>query len=50
MTCSTGTKRSWSGITTKRDSRGGTLTLAIRCSPETGLTTRTTRLSESPEM
>ena len=46
MTCSTGTNRSSSGMTTKRDSSGGTLTLAIRSSPVTGFTTRTTRLSE----
>ena len=36
MTCSTGTNRSWSGMTTKRDNRGGTLTLAMRSSPVTG--------------
>ena len=37
MTCSTGTNRRWSGRTTKRDSRGGTLTRAIRSSPVDGV-------------
>ena len=50
MTCSTGTNRCWSGITTKRESSGGTLTRAMRSSPVAGSTTRTTRLSERPEM
>ena len=50
MTCSTGTNRRWSGRTTKRGSRGGTLTRAIRSSPVAGFRTRTTRLSERSEM
>ena len=50
MTCSSGTKRSPSGMTTKRGSAGGTLTRAMRRSPEAGSCTSTTRLSDRFEM
>ena len=50
MTCSSGTKRSPSGITTKRGSSDGTLTRAKRRSPECGSPTMTPRLSDSVEM
>ncbi len=50
MICSSGTKRSPSGMTTKRGSAGGTLTRAMRPSPETGSSTSTTRFSERFEM
>ena len=50
MTCSSGTKRSPSGMTTKRGRAGGTLTRAMRPSPDEGSCTSTTRLSERFEM
>ena len=50
MTCSNGTKRSPSGMTTKRGRVGGTLTRAIRPSPDEGSCTSTTRLSDRFEM
>ena len=50
ITCSRGTKRSPSGMTTKRGSTGGTLTRAMRRSPVDGSCTSTTRLSERFEM
>ena len=50
MTCSSGTTRSPSGMTTKRGSTGGTFTRAMRRSPVTGSPTSTTRLSERFEM
>ena len=46
MTCSTGTNRSPSGITTNRGSSGGTLTRAIRCSLPRGAPTTTARFSD----
>ena len=50
MTCSSGTKRSPSGMTMKRGSAGGTLTRAMRRSPDVGSCTSTTRFSERLEM
>ena len=50
MTCSSGTNRSPSGITTKRGSSDGTLTRAKRRSPVVGSRTMTPRLSERFEM
>ncbi len=50
MTCSSGTKRSPSGIITKRGSAGGTLTRAMRPSPDAGSCTSTTRLRDRFEM
>ncbi len=50
ITCSSGTKRSPSGITTKRGSSGGTFTRANRCSPVSGSRTTTARFSDRFEM
>ena len=50
MICSRGTKRSPSGIITKRGRAGGTLTRAMRPSPDAGSCTSTTRLSDRFEM
>ena len=50
MTCSSGTKRSPSGMTTKRGTLGGTFTRAKRRSPVTGSRTITARFSERWEM
>ena len=50
MTCSSGTNRSPSGITTNRGSRDGTLTLAKRRSPVLGSATITPRFSDRLEM
>ena len=50
MTCSNGTNRSPSGITTNRGSTGGTFTRAIRCSPVPGSPTSTRRFSDRLEM
>ena len=50
ITCSSGTNRSPSGITTNRGSRSGTLTRANRRSPVTGSRRSTARFSERFEM
>ena len=50
MTCSSGTKRSPSGMATNRGSSGGTFTRAKRRSPVLGSRTMTARLSDRFEM
>ena len=50
MTCSTGTKRSPSGMTMNRGSNGGTFTRANRFSSVTGSRTITPRFNDSDEM
>ncbi len=50
MTCSRATKRSPSGMTTKRGSSGGTLTRAKRRAWVTGSRTITARFSDRLEM